>query len=285
MASIATWVFVIYAGYCGMLFMMQRHMLFPRDLVEVPPGEKIYIPEEVEQIWLDTADGRVEAWFMPPVQGSAQGPAPAVIFGHGNAELIDHWPEEFRRFSEMGMGLLLVEYPGYGRSQGSPSQESVTRTFVAAYDWLANQKDVADPSRIVLFGRSLGGGAVCQLAAQRPSAALILMSAFTSARAFAKRYLAPGFLVRDPFDNLSLVKTYPGPVLVIHGDRDEVIPYGHGKKLAEAAQNGRLITYSAGHNDCPPNMRVFWKDMENFLRDTGILKSVQPPLPDSGKNP
>jgi hypothetical protein len=170
----------------------------------------------------------------------------------------------------MGVGLLLVEYPGYGRSAGSPSQESISETFIKAYDRLAARQDV-DASRIVLFGRSLGGGAVCDLALKRPSAALILMSCFKSVSAFAVRYLAPAFLIRDPFDNLSVVRQYPGPVLVIHGNFDEVVPFSHGRALHAAAPNGKMIAYPAGHNDCPPDWAVFWRDVEEFLRTHGIL--------------
>jgi len=184
--------------------------------------------------------------------------------------LIDFWPEALKRFPAMGVGLLLVEYPGYGRSAGSPSQESISETFTRAYDTLAARPDV-DPTRIAFFGRSLGGGAVCDLAAKRPAAALILMSSFTSVRSFAIRYLAPSFLIRDPFDNLAVVRDYGGPVLVIHGRFDEVIPFGHGNALHAAARNGKMIAYDAGHNDCPPDWEVFWQDVEGFLRDAKVL--------------
>jgi hypothetical protein len=223
---------------------------------------------EIEPLWLETSFGKVEAWYRPPM--SAEKPSAAVIFGHGNGELIDYWPQELSRFAKMGVGLLLVEYPGYGRSAGSPSQESISETFTLAYDRLAARQDV-DPARIVLFGRSLGGGAVCDLALKRPSVALILMSCFKSVSAFAARYLAPAFLIRDPFDNLSAVRQYPGPVLVIHGSFDEVVPISHGRELDAAARNAKMVVYAAGHNDCPPDWAVFWRDAEAFLRDNGIL--------------
>jgi pimeloyl-ACP methyl ester carboxylesterase len=211
----------------------------------------------IEPWWLETSFGKVEAWYLPPA--AADKPSPAVIFGHGNGELIDYWPNELARFSAMGIGLLLVEYPGYGRSAGSPSQESIAETFILAYDRLAARRDV-DRARIVLFGRSLGGGAICDLARKRPSAALILMSCFKSVSAFAVRYLAPAFLIRDPFDNLS----------VMHGRFDEVVPFGHGQALHSAARNGKMIVYEAGHNDCPPDWAVFWRDVGDFLRANGI---------------
>jgi fermentation-respiration switch protein FrsA (DUF1100 family) len=257
---------LIYAAYCLLLFLAQRQVIFPRYMIPSPEPPALKATR-IEPWWLETSFGKVEAWYLPPV--AAQRPAPAVIFGHGNGELIDYWPNELARFSEMGIGLLLVEYPGYGRSAGSPSQESISETFSRAYDKLAARPDV-DPARIVFFGRSLGGGAVCDLAAKRPAAALILMSCFTSVRSFAIRYLAPSFLIRDPFDNLAVVRDYSGPVLVIHGRSDEIIPFGHGKALHEAARNGKMIAYDAGHNDCPPDWAVFWRDVGDFLKANGI---------------
>ncbi|MFH1993197.1 MAG: alpha/beta hydrolase [Pseudomonadota bacterium] len=255
-----------YLAYCALLFVMQRQMMFPRGLIEAPPeNPKI---SGLERIWIHTSFGKVETWFLPPSQDFT--PAPAVIFAHGNGELIDFWPQELKTFNRFGVGVLLVEYPGYGRSQGSPSQVSIEETFAAAYDMLIARKNV-DASKIILFGRSLGGGAVCALASVRPSAALILMSTFTSARSFAAKYLAPGFLVRDPFDNLRGVQTYPGPILVMHGRFDEVIPYRHGVSLFQAAPKGKMITYESGHNDCPPNWNVFWQDVESFLREAGVI--------------
>jgi hypothetical protein len=236
-------------------------------MIPAPPAPD-YKALGVEPLWLEASFGRVEAWYLPPA--SAENKAPAVVFAHGNGELIDYWPAELGRFASMGVGLLLVEYPGYGRSAGSPSQSSISETFALAYDLLVARSDV-DPGKIVLFGRSLGGGAVCDLALKRPSAAMLLMSSFKSVKAFAVRYLAPSFLIRDPFDNVEAIRRFPGPVLVVHGDSDEVIPLSHGQALHAAARNGKMIVYPAGHNDCPPDWAVFWRDIEDFLRAEGIL--------------
>lgn len=261
--------FLLYIVYCSFLYLVQPHIIFPR--YHIPEfsntGDKIY---GLEKIWLNTSSGKVEAWFMPPASGHDKGTCPAVIFAHGNAELIDFWPEVFQNFADLGVGVMLVEYPGYGRSEGSPSKKSIIETFLLAYDILVARKDV-DPERIILFGRSIGGGAACALAAKRPSAALILKSTFTSIRSMASKFFFPGFLVKDPFDNLTVVKSYSKPVLVIHGKYDEIIPYSHGVALYEAAKNGEMITYDCGHNDCPPNWKVFWRDIELFLKSTGII--------------
>ncbi|MBW1777430.1 MAG: alpha/beta hydrolase [Deltaproteobacteria bacterium] len=259
----------LYVAYGGVFFFLQRQLLFPRFLVGSPP-ENLTFPPGVEQMWIQTAFGPVEAYLMIPEKASATAPVPIILFAHGNGERIDFWPEAFSPFLDLGMGVFLVEYPGYGRSAGVPSQETVTETFVNAYDVLARREDV-DSDRIVFVGRSLGGGAVCALAEQRPPTALILMSTFTSIRSFAPRYLLPPVLVRDPFDNLSVVRKFDGPVLVIHGDHDETIGYRHGVTLFENAKKGKMITYSAGHNDCPPDWGVFFKDVRAFLRSNGIL--------------
>jgi pimeloyl-ACP methyl ester carboxylesterase len=259
-----------YGVYCLLIFFFQRYLIFPRYAIDVPASVADR-DDGRETWWIETETERVEAWFFPPAgKGPRSDPAPAVIFAHGNAELIDIWPEELRGFRAMGFGLLLVEYPGYGRSRGAPSQKSVTATFLKAYDRLAARPDV-DPRRIVLFGRSLGGGAVCTVATQRPSAALILMSSFTSIRSMSRVYFVPPFIVRDAFDNMAVLGRYQGPVLVIHGRYDDIVSYEHGKALAKAAKGSKLITYECGHNDCPMDWPVFWKDVQDFFVEAKIL--------------
>ncbi|MGA1795666.1 MAG: alpha/beta hydrolase [bacterium] len=267
--NIAIVISCFYLVYCCTLFFLQRRIMYPRYLIPQPTDTEKG-RAGIETMRLDTPEGPVEAWYLPPAGGDPGAPAPAVIFAHGNAELIDFWPQTLDQFTRMGLRLLLVEYPGYGRSRGTPDQNSITDTFIAAYDALAARPDV-DASRIVLLGRSLGGGAVCALAAKRPSAALILMSTFTSARSFARRFLAPGFLVRDTFDNLPVVSSYNGPILIIHGSRDTIVPYRHGISLYRAAKDATMITYECNHNDCPPDWDIFWRDVSSFLHGCGII--------------
>ncbi len=274
---------LVYGLYCGVLFLLQRYVMYPGAGMAPPLSE----PPDVaglERVFLDTPGGRVEVWYVPPATDNGSGPAPVAICAHGNGEFIDMWPFEFAELPAMGVGLVLVEYPGFGRSGGSPSQDAITSAFVAAHDWATARPDV-DAGRVVLLGRSLGGGAVCRLATRRPSAAMILISTFTSARSFAIRYLAPPFLVRDPFDNLSAVRDYENPLLVIHGSRDGIIPFRHGRRLAEAAPDGRLIQYPDGHNDLPTDGPRFWRDLRSFLRETEILPPADDPSGDAHRPP
>ena len=191
-------------------------------------------------------------------------------FAHGNAELIDNSFAAMAPFTRLGFGVLLVEYPGYGRSKGSASEKNITRAMTGAYDMIIKRSDI-DKNRIVLFGRSLGGGAICQLAAQRNSAVMILVSTFTHVGAFASGFLIPEFMIRDPFNNLAVVRSYSRPILFIHGKYDNIVPYIQGLKLYQASQKGTLITYACGHNDLPPNRKQYMKDIANFLKQNRII--------------
>lgn len=242
--------------------MYQRQILFPRDLIEIPP-EHLNAGTGFDKTWINMPFGKVEAWYLS-APGKEKTKRPAALFAHGNGELIDFWADELRHFQRMGIHLLMVEYPGYGRSEGEPTEDSIRQTFTAAYDWLTRREEV-DPEAIILFGRSLGGGAVCTIANTRDSCAMILLSTFTSVGAMAAKYGAPTFVVRDPFDNLSAVSAYTGPILIVHGSSDSVIPYTHAQKLHAAAPDSRLITYDSDHNDCPPDWPAFWHEMQAFL--------------------
>ena len=264
-------VLALYLSYGAALYLFQRRMIYPRQMVELRShGPDAW--EGFHRFWIQTADARCEAWlFFPPDGAAGCGKTvPAVILAHGNAESIDFLAEEFGIFLDLGMALLVVEYPGYGRSTGTPSQKSITGVFLAAFDRLTARSDI-DSDKIVLVGRSLGGGVACALASLRPSAALVLISSFTSLRAFAPKYLVPGFLVRDPFDNLAVVSGYDKPVLVVHGRKDAVIPFAHGETLARSASRGRLMGYDCGHNDCPPDREAFRGELKAFLDQAGIV--------------
>jgi pimeloyl-ACP methyl ester carboxylesterase len=260
-------VFALVAAYWALLYTGQRAILFPAPPLSGAPPR----PPDVQQIWLDTPSGRVEAWLLPPT-GRWPGPSPLLIFTHGNGELIDHWPSAFDEPRSWGLAVLLLEYPGYGRSEGRPSDRAIRETMLAADDW-ARQQPGIDAARLIPYGRSLGGSAAAMLAAERGAAALVLESAFTSARAFASQFFAPGLLVRDPLDTLAAVRRFDGPVLVVHGERDEIVPVAHGRTLAAASPRAQLQVLPCGHNDCPRP----WSAVHRFLDEHGLLPTRPDP--------
>jgi fermentation-respiration switch protein FrsA (DUF1100 family) len=217
-----------------------------------------------EALWLEVGGHRVEAWLLP---AATPGPAPLVVQTHGNGELIDFWPEAIAPLRTAGMHVLLVEYPGYGRSGGSPSEQSITAALVAAYDRVIRDPRI-DATRIVGYGRSLGGGAVAQLAARRPLSALVLESSFTSVADMVREYHLPDFLIVNHFDTRAVLASFRRPVLLIHGTRDGIIPIGHAYALKAAAPHAELHTVDCGHNDCPPQ----WDLVLRFLAANGVSR-------------
>jgi uncharacterized protein len=245
-------------AYLAVLYVAQRSLLFP-----MPPDIPAAPPAGAEEVRVRFDGGEAYALFLLP--GGQQGRAPLLMFMHGNGELADYWTREFDEPRSWGIGVLLVEYPGYGRAPGAPSEKSITESVRALYDWAQHDPRV-DATRIVSYGRSLGGGAAARLAVDRKVAALILESAFTSVADFAGRFLAPSFLIRDRFDSRTTLASYRGPLLMIHGRLDTIVPIEHGRELVALVPGARLEELNCGHNDCPRQ----WDTIAAFLRDAGV---------------
>ena len=258
-------VVVVVALLGSLLYFGQRRLLFP--------GSRAFgtvEPEALggERVWLAVDGARSEAWLLPPRVLTSGGPL--LLYAHGNGELIDHWVEAFEPVRALGATALLVEYPGYGRSSGSPSARSIRHTMTAAYDFAVNERGLAGRP-VVGWGRSLGGGAICALARERALAALVLESTFTSVTQMARLLGVPGWLapwlVRDHFDNLRVVRRFGGPVLVLHGERDEIVPVSEGRALGGGSCRAELHLLPCGHNDCERP----WPLVLDFLRAHELL--------------
>ena len=304
MAIAVAVVLVAVGAYLGATLGLQRRVLYPRPPrpaapPQLPAGaERVWLGQARDvEAWLlpptgppatppaASRAGGVPSTASPtspaaspaarPVDPPVRSPTeplpappaafPLIIYTHGNGELIDHWVEPFARITAAGLGVLLVEYPGYGRSGGRPNQRSISEATLAAYDFALTRAEV-DAGRIVAYGRSLGGAAACILAANRPIAALVLESSFTRTADVLPRVLPPAWVL-DPFDNLAVVATGVAPTLVLHGTRDRVIPASHGERLAQAAGT-TAIPMPCGHNDCPRP----WPAILGFLRRQGIVE-------------
>lgn len=248
------------------LFVLQDALIFPRDLV--PPG-LAQPPAEVEVLWHVADDGsRVPAWLASPEDGWPGQPLPALVFWHGNGEVIDYllgdplvaWARRH------GLAVLLVEYRGYGQAGGTPSESALVADGLAFVRQLEARPEI-DAARLVFAGRSLGGGIACGVAAQRRPAALILLSTFTSLRAVARHYLAPGWLVRHPFASDRIVPELAAagvPILITHGSLDRVVPASHGRQLHALAPGSTYLEQPADHNDFPVDRAEFERTLEQF---------------------
>ena len=243
-----------------------RRLVFqPHKIKSIPP-----FPERVhnfEQFWQTTEQGDVEWWLFKGHGVDALHPGPAILIAHGNRELIDFYLNRAEAYQSMGYTVLLGEYRGYGRSAGKPSRKRIASDYKKFYDHLISMPAV-DPERIIFHGRSLGGGVLSELSRHRPPAAIIVESTFTSIKEMA--HGAPNFLLSDNYDTLSALKAFQGPILIIHGNEDEVVPVKHALEMKKQVPAAQLILYDCGHSDGPPDWDKYWQDISGFLDEALI---------------
>jgi fermentation-respiration switch protein FrsA (DUF1100 family) len=181
----------------------------------------------------------------------AQSDKPVVLYFQGNGGGLDLRADRFRRLTADGIGLVALNYRGYGGSSGSPSEAGLIADAIATHDFAAARY----PSdRIALWGESLGTGVAVALAAQRPVARLVLESPFTSIAdiAAAVYWFAPvRWLIRDPFHSDRRIDKVTAPVLVMHGARDAIVPIAYGERLHALIRAPKRFVRldNAGHND------------------------------------
>lgn len=245
---------VLVLAYVVLLLGFQRELLFPRRWVQATG-----MPVEAGMREVSLESG-AEAWFAAAEGATPQAPGPLVIYAHGNGEVIDRCGGRMNWYRERGISVLLVEYRGYGRSPGSPSQARIVSDFVEAYDLAITFPEV-DERRVAFHGLSLGGGVVCSLAGERSPAALILQSTFTSIPDVAP-WWAASVLALDRFDNLECVADYEGPVLIVHGRNDTLVPVEQAERMHAASSSSELVLYGGGHNDAPPEG---WRAIAGFV--------------------
>lgn len=270
---------IILVSWFLFLWFIQRLMLFPVWMI--PPAKNTPAPANAKVMWLEpegaSAGTKVEAWLFTGDGVTAEHPGPLVIYAHGNAELIDFWSGELNRYLHRGVSVLMIEYRGYGRSTGSPSQANIVADYTAMYDKAIALPEV-DDKRVIFHGRSLGGGILGALTADRPPAALILESTFTGVAPMALRYTLPWFLVRDPLDTRQTLRQFKGPVLIIHGERDEVIPVRHARNNHQACPQSQLfIDEHMSHNSGPTSNKKYWQAIFDFLDKADVVEKKSSP--------
>jgi len=259
---------LLYLLYAAALFGLQDRLLFPGTLLPVPPN--LPSTRDAQLIKLSAGDVRSVAFYLPAIAPGPDGKTGALILAHGNGEIADYLVDPFSGWRSMGVALLIVEYPGYGRAPGSPGEDSIRKTMSAAFDWLAARPEI-DAGRIAAHGVSLGGGAVGLLLRDRPLAAAILHATFTSLRAFPADYGLPSFLLRTEMNTLDAVERSKVPILVVHGRLDNVIPPSHGERLAKAARMTDFSLWECGHGCFHDFGRPLLARQQLFLQQHGVI--------------
>ena len=239
----------IYIGVVAVLYARQRSLMYFPDTVHTTPAEA-GLPEAGE-VPLTAADGvHVTAWFAPP-----QGDKPVIVYFHGNGGSLRYGAARFRELIGAGIGIVALEYRGYGGNEGSPSEHGLIADGEAAYAYAAARYPV---SQIVLWGQSLGSGVAVAVAAEKPVARVILEAPFTSTAAVASLrywYVPIGLLMKDQFHSDRRIQKVTAPLLILHGVKDQVVPYAMGERLFELANQPKHIVrfLDAGHDDLDAN--------------------------------
>lgn len=230
-------------------WMEPRMIYYPmrtRDQPPAPPGWRI------EDVWIRTGDGvRIHGWFVP-APAAPGGRRSTVLFFHGNAGHIGHRLEKLAILRDLGADVLIVDYRGYGRSEGRPQEAGLYADARGAYEHLTGARGVA-PGTIVLYGESLGSAVASWLAARAEVAGVILEAPFTSVADVGQSmfpFLPVRWVVRNRFDTLARIGRVRAPILVLHSRDDEFFPMWHAERLVEAAGGrARLVPLRGGHND------------------------------------
>lgn len=203
----------------------------------------------------------VAAVWLP----SAHPQSPVLLFSHGNGEDLGMVLPLLAEFNRRGWSVLGYEYPGYGPLAGPVGEQACHRSAMAAWDWLIDECGVR-PHQIFLYGRSLGGGPAVELATKVQPGGMILDGTFTSTFRVVTRFKLMWW---DRFNNLSRISRVSCPILIIHGDRDEVVPVWHGQRLFEKARGHKekLLVRGAGHNNLIEIAgEAYWDAIDRFIR-------------------
>ena len=237
---------VAYAALVGGLYIFQRQLLYLPDRAR----PELFGLEQlgVREAMLETEDGlSLLSWYLPARPGR-----PVITYFHGNGGHIGYRAERLLSFAHEGFGVLMAEYRGYGGNPGTPSEAGFYTDGRAALAFL-DREGVA-PNRLVLYGESLGSGVAVALAVDHDIAALVLEAPFTSVAEVAQchfPYVPASRMVVDRFDSLSRIGKVRAPILVLHGERDRVVPIRYGRALFDAAPEPKEGWFApeAGHED------------------------------------
>jgi len=238
-----------YIALTAVVYVAQRSLMYFPDTAHVLPAAA-GLPE-AEEVPLTAGDGvRIAAWHVPPRDGK-----PVILYFHGNGGALRFRVTRFRRLIADGIGLVALEYRGYGGSGGNPSEQGLIADAQAAYHFAAGHYP---PQQLVLWGESLGSGVAIALAADRPVGRVILEAPFTSAVALGARhywYLPVRLLMKDQFRSDLRIGKVKAPLMIMHGVNDRVVPYAMGEQLFELANKPKHFVrfLDGGHEDLDDN--------------------------------
>lgn len=224
-------------------YLERRNLFFPFKEIESTPCA---IGLSYEDVYFVTEDNKkINGWFIP-----ANDAKYTILFFHGNAGNISHRLDKIKIFHDLGLNIFIIDYRGYGKSQGRPSKAGLYLDAKGSYGYLIG-KFKTKPSSIILYGESLGGAVALELATKAEARAVITEETFSSMRDIAKDIypFLPSFFVSDAFNSLSVIEKVSIPKLIIHSQDDEMISFKHAQKLYDKAKEPKtLAAINGSHN-------------------------------------
>lgn len=245
----ATAGLAVYVAVAAVLYFTQRSLMYFPETVHTTPAQA-GLPEATE-LELTASDGvHSTAWHVPPRDGK-----PVILYFHGNGGALRYRVPRFRKLIADGIGLVALEYRGYGGNGGSPTEPGLIADGQAAYAFAAEHYPTP---QLVAWGESLGSGVAVALAAEKPFARVILEAPFTSAEAVAAQrywYMPVRLLMKDQFRSDERIGKIHAPLLILHGVHDHVVPFAMGEQLFELAAKPKHIVrfLDGGHEDLDAN--------------------------------
>lgn len=250
-------------------YLLQRDLVFFPSSLRIPP-QAVGL-RDVKEIELATADGeRLVAWYAPAEEGQ-----PTLFYLHGSAGALAHRAGRIRLFRASGYGVFLLAYRGYSGSTGTPSESTIVADALMAYDRL---KTLGVPEdEVVIYGESLGTAVAVQVAANRRPGGLVLESPFSSAvdvGSYRYPYLPVYWLLKDRFESLRHIGQVKAPLLVLHGERDRVVPVRFARKLFAAAPPPKMAFYAQDATHYTLYEHGAFERIRSFLSGSVQLKTL-----------
>jgi len=273
----------LYVGVCVLLYLLQSRLV---HLPFIPGRQHMATPDQVgllyESVYIVTSDQlKIHGWFIP-----APNATKTLLMLHGNAGNISHRLDALLTFHRLGLNILIIDYRGYGLSEGHPSEAGLYQDAAAAFRYLQDERGIAAED-IIVFGHSLGGSVAAWLAARQSPGALIVESSFTSAEDMAAEmywFLPARRLTRLGYKTLENIENITCPVLIIHSRDDEVAPFHHGQQLfAAAPQPKRFLVLRGGHDTAfLDSSELYIEGVQDFLHSLPAAKSRALPAASPG---
>jgi fermentation-respiration switch protein FrsA (DUF1100 family) len=252
----------VYAGIIGLMMSLEKSLIFfPASF---PHGDWAPAELEFEDVFFSAGDGtKLHGWYVPAPH--ARG---TLLLAHGNAGNLTGRADKIRLFQQrLHLNVFAFDYRGYGKSEGSPSEAGIIDDGQSALNWLAKHKGV-ESGRVVLYGESLGGGVMVDLASRSPCRALILESTFTSLPDVAASvfpWIPVRWLMRHRLDSASKIGRVSAPLLQLHGQSDRVIPFAIGQRLFQQAREPKQLVALPLHDHNDPLPDEWIEAMAAFL--------------------